>query len=338
MNNLLETAADNIFITSANILDAITYRFSNTATDMTVPNNNDTLIAPLTEQLAKDYDVFNQVLNDYAMNINTCRYILSGMKIKTSKEKVLKEKREKQRLEEEERAKIQKQKEDADKLALKELENEKPKEFQNISSNATPISIDNTNNNNHNNTVNSNNINDNVMTTNSNRANDNDMIMDLDLDTFNFDGANNDIMNFNFEESMNLNTNSTGQAIPATADLISNNGITGSAEPIQQQQQQQQQQPEQQQKQQQQQQPSAPLSATTGNEYLNFEQDADLEDLNLNFLQDDEMGNLIQNMNDVNGSTNSKNDNSGNINDDPIAADQMEQLFSQFDEMVGNGI
>ncbi|KAG0687201.1 hypothetical protein C6P40_002660, partial [Pichia californica] len=111
MNNLLENAADNIFITSANILDTLTYRFSTTATDVTVPNNNDTLTAPLVEQLAKDFDTFNLVLNDYGMDLNNCVYIINSMKTKNAKEKVIRAKREQQRLEEE-RLRLIKEKEE----------------------------------------------------------------------------------------------------------------------------------------------------------------------------------------------------------------------------------
>lgn len=196
---------------------------------------------------------------------------------------------------------------------------------------------------------------------NNNVGNDgDDMMLDLDLDNFNFDGTGADVMNFDFNDPMGIdgsekgnvqvsknemNTNKTshntqsnktnfnanGMTNPiskSNTDLNTNNNTNVNPIPIPI--------PNQ----------NANLNSSTNanstntnsgtNEYLNFGQDSDL-DLNLDFLQDDEMGNLMQNMAvDGGGSGNSKNENE--INDDALAADQMEQLFSQFDEMVGNGI
>lgn len=98
MNNPLETAMDNIFISSANILDTLTYRLSSTATSVAVPNNNDTLIAPLVEQLTRDYKVFNQVLDDYGLDLQNCKHIVHSMKMKAEKERIVKEQREKEKL------------------------------------------------------------------------------------------------------------------------------------------------------------------------------------------------------------------------------------------------
>lgn len=328
MNNLLDAAADNIFISSANILDTLTYRISKTGTDISVPNNNDSLVAPLTGQLARDYDTFNQVLNDYGMDLNNCKYILTSMKIKAAKEKSLKEKREKERLEEEARLKIQKEKEELEKkekleLQKKQLELQKQQQAQQQSMNVAPVVSATPN------------PATNISTaSNNNLADDNDMILDLDLDDFNFDDAGNDVMKFNFDDSMPINLNGGSNNVeqnsnhnldPAVNMNVNMNAPQGST-----------------------------LNGTTagsetnnsgdidnnsgnnnGSEYLNFGQDSELADLNLDFLQDDDMGNLMQNMNKVTDSNDSKND---NLDDDPMATDQMEQLFSQFDEMVGNGI
>ncbi|ODQ47412.1 hypothetical protein PICMEDRAFT_15361 [Pichia membranifaciens NRRL Y-2026] len=361
MNNLLESAADNIFITSANVLDTLTYRFSNTATKVTIPNNNDSLTAPLTEQLAKDYDTFNQVLNDYGMDLSNCVYILNSMKTKNQKEKVIKAKREQQRLEEE-RLRLIKEKEDMEKKERFAKENAQKQSAQLNGENGLTQVDSNGHNSSSNNNIDlfnmgstpasTTNTNGRTSGGNSNGGNDgDDMMLDLDLDNFNFDGTGADMMNFDFNDPMsmgssdkgnlqgvksgmntnrtshnsqssNTNANASGMAnLNLSTNLNTNNNANTNQ--------------------------NANLNTSTNatstnansgaNEYFNFGQDSDLADLNLDFLQDDEMGNLMQNMAvDGGGSGNSKNENE--MNDDALAADQMEQLFSQFDEMVGNGI
>lgn len=303
---------------------------------MVVPNNNDTLAAPFTEQLAKDYDVFNQVLTDYGMDLSNCIYILNSMKSKNSKEKVIKAKREQQRLEEE-RLMLIKEKEDSEKRELLEKELKEQQKSQNFGSiNSTDDQMLNINGNDNMNDANNDDI-----------GNNDDVMMDLDLDNFNFDGDGAEVLNFDFDDPMSLDSgnlqninqkpvNQSLSPIRATNDItaslsntdsapanlttnptISGTTVTATATTTN---------------------TSADTGANTNansNDYLNFGQDNDLVDLNLDFLQDDEMGSLMQNMGDTAVSNNSKNDND---NDEAMAADQMEQLFSQFDEMVGNGI
>jgi hypothetical protein len=378
MNNLLDAAADNIFITAAGILDTLTYRFSSTASDISVPNNNDSIIAPLTEQLAKDMSVFDQVLDDYALDLDNCKYILNSMKIKVAKETVLKEKKEIQR-QEEERMRLEKEKKEQE-------QRDREKEQQVVSAKQENASVTSTSaidqaqgqgnigqdqgqsRNQH--------ADSDVKATNG--SDNNDLIMDLDLDNFNFDSndlnmnipdANNmnaplnmpDTNNMNasmnmpdtsnMNVNMNMNLNSGAPASSEAMDFNINSQLGNSNDNT--------------------------TSNSVGNadlagDYMNLDQNGDLDDLNLDFLNDeDEMGNIMQNMeqatrdssnanantnNNANGASlnyntanNSGNGNVGNAGtgagagagsnddiDDPMAADQMEELFSQFDEMVGD--
>ena len=72
-------------------------------------------------------------------------------------------------------------------------------------------------------------------------------------------------------------------------------------------------------------------SQNASNDYLNFGEDAELADLNLDFLQ-----------NDINiGGSSLMQNNQGNNNigsDENVDDAQMDELFTQFDDIVNNGI
>lgn len=302
MANRLEAAADNVFITSGNILDTITYRFSNTAIDISIPNNNDSLIAPLIVQLAEDLNVFNQVLDDYQVDIDMCRHILSSLQIKASKEKVIAEKREIEKVKQAESLRIQKEKDESNKLSMTGLQNQNSSRNDNNNTNASSNGFNNNQKDNPN--------------------IDNEIMLGLDLENFDFDEANDDInmnmnmnMNFNFEDSNappnipNQQTaSSSSTAIPnttsASSQQISSNLSTNLNNTV---------------------------STNNGNEYLGFDQDADFDDLDFDFLQDEEM-NALNNNNNINSNVSNPN----SLNNAGNNGDQTGELFSQFDEMVGN--
>lgn len=304
MQNALGDAADAVLITAAKILDTLTYRLSDIATDTSVPNNNDTLVAPLTEKLATDLAKFNHVLDDYSLDVTNCRHLIESFCIKNEKEKVIKQEQEEQRLKE------QKAKEEAELRAREQQEQEQKKQQQlqqqqqQQQQQKTEVKLE---------SAAQGNSADNDLGLDLNGAgNDNDdLMLDLDLDNFKFDTGANDGMNFNFDEP-----NVTKVKDEPSQDTKAK------------------QQPQQQQQQQMPQEQPQPISQSTNNatagteDYLNFGQDEELADLDLNFLEDGEMNELLG----------SNQGNDLNMNLDSGKQEDMEQLFSQFDEMVGNNL
>ncbi|KAG7708774.1 hypothetical protein KL930_003292 [Ogataea haglerorum] len=86
MSSVLRDAANNIFITTATILDKLTYKLSGRATGTVVPHNNESLVKPLSQTLKQDFDRYNQILDEHNMNLREAEQILRYLKVKSVKD------------------------------------------------------------------------------------------------------------------------------------------------------------------------------------------------------------------------------------------------------------
>lgn len=112
MNDSLKESMNNIFITSANILDGLTYKLTPAAADTVIPHNNESLMKPMTDILKDDFNTYNEVLDNFNMELLDTEYVLKYLKVKIRKEADLRKKME-------EEAKIKKMKEAEHQAALK---------------------------------------------------------------------------------------------------------------------------------------------------------------------------------------------------------------------------
>ncbi|VUG16565.1 DEBR0S1_19966g1_1 [Brettanomyces bruxellensis] len=341
MTNLLKDSMDNIFISSADILDKLTYKLSSATTSTVIPHNNDSLLKPLTDVLKGDFEAYNRVLDNYNLELLGAESMLTYMKVKMKKEAELQQKMETERVkkekEEAKRKAAVKAKQEAEKkrneeaaaaaaaAAKKQLEGQKKQQEMAAAKEFS--------------------------------GNNDDFMLDLDLDGFNLNQqgqADNAMLQFDGSTAAQQKPAGSMGVPPAgnmgvqPAGQSSENALNGNPNDN-----------------------MNDLSQTAGMDSLN--------DLNLDFLDtsggldDNQGGNLgadalgtgnddlgllgsLGGLNSGTGSSGMGSSNTGNINngagnaqsatnpgksqeDDNslMAPDQMENLFSQFDELVGGG-
>ncbi|VEU19633.1 DEKNAAC100711 [Brettanomyces naardenensis] len=319
MNNLLKESMDNIFVTSANILDKLTYKLSSTATETVIPHNNDSLLKPLTEVLKNDFEIYNQVLDDFNLELQDTEYVLNHLKIRIRKEADFRQKMEEQ-------ARIRKQKEEEEKqaaLSAREEEEKQRKEQEAAAAVAAQQQQQ-------------------QQKMDQFGSNPDDLVLDLDLDNFNFgrpDQPGGDLLGFD------------GNAMLGQADQYQDNNkqspSQGQVQPVQV--------------------PSTSASPTkrsnsAAHSVIDSNTGLDvLNDLDLDFLDSNGLGqsNDQTNENDlqfasgndelsilsglegldtgIDTASNPPTNTNPSFEDDGslMPPDQMEHLFSQFDELVG---
>lgn len=333
MANLLKDSMDNIFISSADILDKLTYKLSSATTSTVIPHNNDSLLKPLTDVLKRDFEAYNRVLDNYNLELLGAESMLTYMKVKMKKEAELQQKMETERVkkekEEAERKAAVKAKQEAEKkrndeaaaaaaAAKKQLEGQKKQQEMAAAKEFS--------------------------------GNNDDFMLDLDLDGFNLNqqGQTDNAM-LQFDGSPATQQKPVGSmGIPRAGSM----GVQPAGQSS-----------------------SNPLNGNSNDSMNDLSQTAgmdSLNDLNLDFLDtsggldDNQGGNLgadalgtgnddlgllgslggsgmggsnAGNINNGAGNVQSAT-NAGNSQEDDnslMAPDQMENLFSQFDELVGGG-
>lgn len=337
MANLLKDSMDNIFISSADILDKLTYKLSLATTNTVIPHNNDSLIRPLTDVLKKDFEAYNRVLDNYNLELQGSESMLTYLKVKGRKEAELRQKLETERVrkekEEAERKAAERAKQEAEKkrnekaaaaaaaAAAKKLEEQK-KQQEIASAKELP-------------------------------SNNDDFMLDLDLDGFNLGQqaqADSGLLQFDGPSSEQQNTHTSLGSQQASQQPTIDNALGGHSNDS-----------------------MNNLSQTPGMDSLNdlnldfLDTAGGLGDNQSNGLGGGDLGsgndgmNMLGSLHDFGqsssgnalGAGNSGNGNAGNANlsgagmpgnsagngqdddDSLMAPDQMENLFSQFDELVG---
>lgn len=291
MTNVLKESVDNIFVTSANVLDKLTYKLTPAATETVTPHNNASLLAPLTAVLRKDFQVYNQLLDEFNIELQDAEHALNYLKLKNLKEAEL-------QLKMQEEAKVRKQNEAAASQA-------KLQEQQKIKVKDPTPTIDF-------------------------GTNTDDLMLDLDLDNFNFgqDDQTNDLLNFDDGSIIDSVTTTTSHARePASSTSSKRKPVPAPLSKL----------------------PQAPPPAKTSSSRSQSQtgqtgqtgQDLNLLDnLNLDFMDagvdtntnDDDL--MLPGLESGNASAAANNEfDDGSL----MPPDQMEHLFSQFDELVGGG-